>query len=567
MLKLFHSFRRDKTGTTAILSALTLLILVGFGAFAIDFSNFYYLKRKQQGAGDIAAIAGAADLSNAARAVTATLARNDYDVASIQSIEIGSYSADGSLAPADRFKPSGNGSGNAVRVTMQTRAPLYLGQIFGVGPARASDDDKIFGGAGLTVRTVSVAAQNSAAEFAIGSRLLKLDGGLLNSLLGGLLGANLSLSVMDYQALATVNLDLFAFSNALATRVNLTGVSYDTLLSGQYRLGDIYGALGDAARLQPSGSAAAAALTAIGQSASSSRQMSLSPLLSLGPSGALMVGGKPPVSAMINALDVASLTAQIANGKRQVQVGLNLNIPGIAAANLQLGIGERPVGSSAVAVGAAGASVHTAQTRLLLSVQLVGSGQAALVNLPLYLELAAGTARLSSISCSPGNPASSYVTLGVTPAVVDAWIGAVSAADFANMMTAPSPGSATLLNLAGLATVTGRAHATIGNLSEKQVGFSYADIQQMMKKTVSTTDYTSSLATKLLGDLQLQINVLGLGIGLPGGLDKSVLAVLQQATAPVDQLLSSLLGALGIGLGQADTWVGGVRCGSGVLVN
>ena len=40
----------------------------------------------------------------------------------------------------------------------------------------------------------------------------------------------------------------------------------------------------------------------------------------------------------------------------------------------------------------------------------------------------------------------------------------------------------------------------------------------------------------------------------------------QLAAAPLDQVLTSLLNTLGIGLGQADSWVSGVRCGGAVLI-
>ncbi len=38
------------------------------------------------------------------------------------------------------------------------------------------------------------------------------------------------------------------------------------------------------------------------------------------------------------------------------------------------------------------------------------------------------------------------------------------------------------------------------------------------------------------------------------------------AATPLDQILNGVLGTLGIGLGQADSWVSGVRCGGAVLV-
>jgi uncharacterized membrane protein len=154
----------------------------------------------------------------------------------------------------------------------------------------------------------------------------------------------------------------------------------------------------------------------------------------------------------------------------------------------------------------------------------------------------------------------------VTPAVIDAWIGNVSSADFTNFSQAPNPGPATLLNLIGLATVTGKAHATITNLSATPVTFSYADIVQVNKKTTSTVDYLSSLLSNLIGGLHLQANVLGLGLGLPSNLSQTAAQTLASATSPLDATLSQIQQTLGVALGQADTWVSGVHCGSAVLV-
>src|SRR5690606_5379080 len=100
-------------------------------------------------------------------------------------------------------------------------------------------------------------------------------------------------------------------------------------------------------------------------------------------------------------------------------------------------IGERPVGSSWIAVGAPGASVHTAQTRILLTVNLLGLGAVASVTVPVYVEIAAATATLSAIQCGFPDASASTVTLGVTPSLVDAWIGDVSPAAFTNFSTPP----------------------------------------------------------------------------------------------------------------------------------
>jgi len=561
-------FRRDTRGNTAILAAFSIFTLVGFGAIAVDVSNLFYLRRKQQSVGDLAAIAAASDVANARKAVLAALASNEYDASVLAGIDYGTYTADPTKTVPDRFVIGPTGAGNAVRVRLSADAPLYLARIFAPRPASAASGDSSTGSSSVSIGTVSIAAQDNAASFAIGSRLLKLDGGIINGVLGSLLGTNVSLSVLDYTALLNLKVDLLTFSRALATRLSLTGVTYDQLLSTQVRTGDALAALVDVAR----GSGATAATVTALQSlaiakAASLDKVDLSQLLSPGPYGSLGVQTTAPVSVALNALDLVSALAQISNGTRQVQTALSVSLPGIASVSLQLAIGERPIGTSLVSIGRAGATVHTAQTRLLLNVSLIGSPPAAAVALPVYVEVASGTARLSRIACTPGDVASTSVTLGVTPAVVDAWIGAVSQADFTNTKTKPNPGPATFLNLLGLATVTGRAHATMTNLSETPATFSYADVQALTKKTVSTTDFTSSLFSRLLGDLQLKVNVIGLPIGVPAGLDTAVGQVLATATAPVDQLLAGVLGTLGVGLGQADTWVSGVRCGSAVLVN
>ncbi|MBC8824430.1 hypothetical protein IAI11_29125, partial [Escherichia coli] len=70
----------------------------------------------------------------------------------------------------------------------------------------------------------------------------------------------------------------------------------------------------------------------------------------------LPIGQTPNVSINVAAFDLLNATAQIANGNRQVQLALGLNVPGIATASLTLGIGERPVGTSWLAVGNVGAT-------------------------------------------------------------------------------------------------------------------------------------------------------------------------------------------------------------------
>ncbi|MGX1788011.1 pilus assembly protein TadG-related protein [Bosea sp. NPDC055332] len=561
-MSLIRDFFADRRGLSSIVFAGASIVLFGFGAMAVDVGSFYYQKRRQQTATDLAALAAAVDLERATNAARASAGRNGFDPTAIESVQTGTYTPDASMAPEARFRPSSVATANAARIEMRATTPMILGRVLTAGavlPNTTRTGD-------VAILTRATAAQDAQASFAIGSRLARVEGGALNGLLGGLLGTSLSLSVMDYEGLARARIDLFGFAKRLATRAAISALTFDEVVRANVRIGDVILAAQDAARDQGAGSDAIAALGRLAAAtAGSGQRLNLQGLVSFGTYGGRQLNEEIPLKASLSALDLVSATAQIANGARQLDLGLAVNVPGLASVSLKLGIGERPVGTSLVRVGRTGATVHTAQTRLLLTLTLVGSGQASLVKLPLYLELAAATARLTSVSCGAGDITSARVTLGVTPAVVDAWIGQVSNAEFSNFSTRPNPPAATLLDLLGLAKVTGRAHVTISNTSETPVSFSYAEIQRVDKKTTSTQNFVASLLSRLVGDLEIEVVPLGIGIPLPG-IGSAVTGVIAGAAAPLDQVLTSLLNTLGIGLGQADSWVSGVRCGGAVLI-
>ncbi|WID95374.1 pilus assembly protein TadG-related protein [Bosea vestrisii] len=555
MINLLRRLFADRRGLSSIVFAGSSMVLFGFGAIAVDGGSFYYQKRRQQTATDLAALAAAADLGRADAAARSSAGRNGYTAAAVERVQLGTYSANATLAPEMRFQPGSAAGANAARIEMRATTPMILGRVIGAG-GLGNDAGEV------AILTRATAAQDMQAAFAVGSRLARVEGGALNGLLGGLLGTSLSLSVMDYEGLARARIDLFGFARQLATRASISALTFDEVVRAQVRIGDVILAAQDAARAQGAGSDAIAALGRLASVlAGSGQRINLQSLVSFGTYGSRQLSEELPIKASLAALDLVSATAQIANGARQLDLGLAVNVPGLASVSLKLGIGERPVGTSLVRVGRNGATVHTAQTRLLLTLTLVGSGQASLVKLPLYLELASATARLTSISCGAGDITSARVTLGVTPAVVDAWIGQVSNAEFSNFSTRPNPPAATLLDLL-LVKVTGRAHVTISNTSETPVSFSYAEIQRAEKKTTSTQNFVASLLSRLVSDLEVRVEPLGLGLGIGG----AVSGVIAGAAAPLDQVLTSLLNTLGIGLGQADSWVTGVRCGGAVLI-
>ena len=115
------------------------------------------------------------------------------------------------------------------------------------------------------------------------------------------------------------------------------------------------------------------------------------------------------------------------------------------------------------------------------------------------------------------------------------------------------------------------AHVGIGNTTPTSVNFSYADIQAGTKKTVTTSNFLSSLVSNLLGDLDLNVYLLDIPLGLVDAVLSGVLGLVKglllAVTAPLDQVLSNVLSTLGIGIGQVDTSVMGIRCDGAVLVS
>ena len=573
-MNLRHSrFAADRRGAVAIATALLSVVLLGFAALATDVGFFYFQKRDLQTYTDLAAIAAAQNLSTAQQTAASALQLNGYPAGVVQSVATGLYSANSATPAAQRFQAQTTGA-NAVLVTTQTTAPMFLGRAFlalassgGSATTNNSTSSNTGNNSSVTIGAHAIAMQQSYASFAIGSSLATVNGGLLNSLLGSLLGGSLSLSAMSYQSLISANIDMFSFSNALAVRAGLTGVTYNSLANTNVTVGQVFGAMLDAAQANPNSTATE--LTALTQiaalEASNSTVMQINSLINYGPYAQNQVGSQGLIGAAVSALDLVSAGAQVANGRHQITTAVNAGVPGIANVSLQLAIGERPVGTSWVTVGSAGASVHTAQTRLLLTVS-AGQVLGVPINLPIYIEIASGTATLNAIQCPTSTQAQS-VTLGVTPGIVSALIGNVSNAQFNDFTTAPSAGPATILNVLGLVTVTGSATASIANMSATPVTFSAAQISADTKQSVSTTDYVSSLLSSVIGGLHLTVNVIGLPILVPPNLSQTVASVAAAAVSPIDQVLSGLLGMLGVNIGNASTWVMGVNCNHAVLVN
>ncbi|TWT00673.1 pilus assembly protein TadG-related protein [Reyranella sp. CPCC 100927] len=554
-----HRLRDDTQGNVMIMTAAFMTVVIGCLACAVDLGSLYFEKRRAQAAVDLAAMASAQALSNARPRAVDTLTRNRYPTPAALTVETGTYTANIAIPVASRFT-AGATPANAARVTMTTRAPLYFGSA-------------ILGRNSTEVRTTAVAVNSQMAQFSIGTRLAAVNGGIANALLSRALGTTVSLSVMDYNALAGTKVDVFKFSRALATQLNLQAGTYNELAATVVRASDVYTALTVLARngdLGP-GQQLIDALTRLADAAANTTSsVTLGQLIGYGPYGNQPVAEGPGagVIAKLGALDLANMTALVANGQRQIQLDLGATIPGLARTVVTVVVGERMVTSPWLTLGGNDAVVRTAQTRVYLDVQVGGTGLLSItsVSIPLYLEVASAEARLSNVACG-NSTADTSVALAVQPSVAEAWLGTVNPAALTNFQIRPTVSRATLVNvnlLLGSINITGSGHVRSGSPTPQTVNFTYDEIQALTMKTVSSTNIAGSLIGSLLGNLDLSVSVLGLGLGVPAILS-SLNGVLAAALTPIDSVLQSVLTLLGVKLGQADVVVNGVRCDGSIL--
>lgn len=536
-------------GGITVLAAASLAAGLGCLAFAVDLGSIYFETRRLQGIADAAAIAAAADLPRADPAAKAAVDANPMANPIDRHVETGLYRPDPAIAPANRFSPSVTDI-NAARVTLTTDARLF----FGVA-ALGRDHVRI-------ARTAA-AARSNLASFSIGSRLAALQGGIVNGLLSALAGSQVNLSVMDYEALAAADIDLLAFSDALRTELDLKAASYDDVLAADLTTGQALDIL--AKTLDATTSTAAAAVRKLAASSAATRPMKLDRLIDLGP-----IGAQDRVSngaaLNVNAFDLARTMLELSNGNRQVQLDLGASIPGLTKTTVKLAIGDRQADSPWLAVTAKGEPVvRTAQTRLYIEVEVLPAGSLlgiANIRLPLFVELAEAEAKLSAIDC--GDRRAGGATLLVRPSIGHASIVDVFPSNISNHKQPLVEGPARIIT-APLITVTGKARVDLTAPHWQSVAFTSSEIAARSVKTVSSDSLVRGLTLSLVKQIDINVNIIGLGIGL-GPVTQLVGNTLTPVAPLLDGAINSLTGLLGIHLGQADVRVNGVRCGVPALV-
>jgi uncharacterized membrane protein len=544
-------FIRGTHGAIAVMAAMTFALIALVAMFAVDLGMVYLAKRHAQGAVDIAAELAAQDLPKAEEIVRTTLARND--IATIDGLRVtpGAYVRDSTITAGERFT-AGAQPRNAVKVWLRTRAELGFARF-------------LFPGGTMPLDVQSIGAARREAALSIGSRLLNVDGGILNAVLGAILGGNLSLDALDYRALADTRVDLFGFLDALATRAHVTAGTYDDLLDTAVAPGDLLAAAHDAVAADPDGRGAAALRTLADAAAGASATIQASRIIALDHDGARTVGASVGgLSAQVGALSLISAIISVVGPDHQLTLNTGIRLPGIAGVRIDIEVGERPQSSPWLRVGEEGAAVRTAQVRAALRLRVGGSGLlgAVSVDLPIVVEVAPAEARLAGVDCT--NRAQPRVEVQATPGIVNAWIGQTTPFSLDAFADPDAVQPARLFSALGVA-VTGKAQAQMASMTGQPLTYTWDDIARHASQTVTTHDYSQSLTASLLDNLDIEVGALGIPLVPLGGVAGAVLATLQPLTGTLDGALNAILAIAGVNLGQADVWVDGARCNLGLV--
>jgi uncharacterized membrane protein len=540
--------KRREDGSVIILASGIFALLGCCGIIATDLGMIYLDRREAQGAVDLAALSAVLDFNQADKIVDTVLADNGVPKYSALQVTTGHYDPDASLAPSARFV-AGGAPVNAVHVQLRKTAPLYFGK-------------RILSKDNVEIGVEAIATATDVAAFSIGSRLLSLNGGIANAILSDTLGTSVSLSAVDYRALAQADLDLFQTFDQLAEQGSVDAVTYQDVLDSDVPYSEFVDAMSTTVGASDEEGSATTAINRLAGSVSSvSTEINLEEIIDAGPFGAYTVGSGPAGVTTAPLLATVVAAAALANGENQVSVDIGAELPGLLSARLDLAVGERAQDSGWVTIGPDGSLVRTAQIRMGLRLTAGGSGllDHVRIHLPIVVEVAQSQAALSNIACSGAT--ADEVSLDVTPGIANAWIGEPSPFDLTRDSLSMRP--AKLIDSAFL-DIKGRSHVESANMDPQTVVFTAEDIRNRRVQTVGTTDVTRSLASALLRDLNLEVRAFG--FSLDTGAPRALRDQLSAAAAPVDDILVSTFELLGLGIGEADVSVHGARCGGPGLV-
>jgi uncharacterized membrane protein len=520
---------RDQRGGVGALSVLISVLVISGAAATVDAASVEFRARALQGLADTAAVSAATDLTTAETTVRRVLTLKSSG-ARIHQVALGEYQGRADVPLADRFNPAGPVP-DAVRVVLQEDVPLFFGSVLGIGSVRVQKS------------AVAVRPAREAAAFSIGSRLLSLDPPIVNALLSQLIGREIQLTALSYDSLLTSSLDVDDLLDDLGE--TLSEDDRDALLKRSLSTRKLVDALAS----QTTGQAHVA-LKSLSASIGTGqdRNLRLDSLISVAP------GVKGDINAKVPVWDLLNAALGEAAGPQTIE--LNAAVDGPVTARVRLAIGEREQKSPWLTIARDGTTVvRTAQVRLHVDVTTANLAGLGRVHLPVYAEVASGKAALTSINCRQDS-----FDVTARSGIAGVALGEIESSRLSDFSRDATLTPAAILDTTAL-KVRAAARINVGDSGDIRLRFTRSDVDGLKARTIGSRSILSTTLTSLVTNAQLDIQVLGLGIALPG-VPATLRGVLTDIAAPLDAVLEDVLELVGAGIGEADIRAAGLQCGN-----
>jgi hypothetical protein len=536
---------RDTDAASTIFFGLALTTLMGTSALAVDFGSMVLAKRRLQGITDAAVLSAlGSDAAGRNAAIKASIAASGARNVGVALVQPGRYTRDAAVDLDRRFTSDPSATG-ALRLTLRQDVPLFFGTLLTGRPT-------------TQVATTATAARADAAAFSLGSQALAVSNGIPAALLSALAGTNLMLTADDTVRLSGSSVQVARFADALRVQVGKPQATFGEVFGSQQNLSDVVSAAATASV----DSQTARLLASVANQVQG--QVRVGDIIDLGKFGQDdFVDGR--FTASVDSYTLLRSLLQGADSRSQ-QVSLGLTLPGLASVNARIAGGPGTVHSPLLSVtDAQTVTLRTGQTRIALDARagVAGIPGLATLDVPLFVEIAPATARLSAVTCN-GQAGSDRVSLSVVPSVGTA---ALASYDRTRMtdMTSPMPlGTATLANIT-LLKINGYSNVALGGTHAQTVTFSRAEIDRRAVRQVVTDDIVTGIAASVLRQTRLTVST-GL-LTVNASLVTNAVGTTLGALGPgLDSVLNDLTAALGVRLGVANVAVDQVRCGMPVLI-
>jgi uncharacterized membrane protein len=376
-------FVHNESGSIAPFFALTMGVLALLTSLVVHAGLTFLEDRRMQALADLIALVAVRDQDYSAdHALSVIEDQGLMPHAFAPILTPGHYTADAGLDPFDRFQP-GQRPFNAVRVDLHARIPGEDGR-YEVSRLLAE----------------AAAARRDTASFAVGSRLVRVEGGLSGDLLAALTGYDGRITAMDYRALAEMRIDSLDFLNALIGESRIRVLTYDDLLDTHVPPDTVLHAVAAAAT-----ETAPAVLDRLaGGALRRARHVRVGDIVEAG-----AIGSHPvldgPLGAELSALDLIEATALAANGDHQLALDLDATL-----AAVRLAIGEHPQSPPVGAASLPGARAETRQLDLLTQLRV------GLSNADVRVQAATAEAELTRLRCGPGGRVRADFDVTTSPA-------------------------------------------------------------------------------------------------------------------------------------------------------